>query len=193
MPIEESNYKKEMKLKTSKPLLWIGLVSITMFFAALTSAVVVSKGSSDWLEFEMPVEFLVSTIIILLSSFTYKWAISGAKKDNNQQLKTGIMATLVLGLAFFLSQFLGWNTLVEKGVFFSGIQASGSGSYLYALTGLHLAHLVGGLISLVVVYVKAIKNIYGSNNLLGLQLSSTYWHFLDGLWIYLFIFLTFIK
>ena len=107
-------------------------------------------------------------------------------------LKNGVFITLLLGIGFAVLQFVGWNQLTSQGVFFAGSASTAAGSYLYVLTGLHLAHMLGGLISLVVVYVKSVRSAYNSDNLLGLQLSSTYWHFLTGLWVYLYIFLNFI-
>jgi cytochrome c oxidase subunit 3 len=189
---EEREVKINMRHKTSMPLLWIGIMSIVMLFAALTSAVVVSKGSRDWVTFSLPSTFLVSTIVILLSSFTYWYAYRSAKKNNLNGLKNGVLLTLILGIFFALLQFISWGQLTGQGIYFAGSSSTVSGSYLYTLSGLHLAHLLGGIISLIVVYVKSRRSLYNSDNLLGLQLSSTYWHFLDGLWVYLYIFLNFI-
>ncbi len=185
--------KAEIRKKTAKPLLWIGMVSITMMFAGLTSAVVVSSGSEAWSGQPIPGYFLYSTVVMLISSFTFVWAIKGAKSDQSSQLKMGLYITALLGLTFGVLQFLAWGEMYEGGVFFTGSESNVAGSYLYILSGLHLAHLIGGLISLAVVVFNANRGMYGSNNLLGLQLSSTYWHFLDGLWIYLFLFLNYIN
>lgn len=184
--------RNEIRQKTALPLLWVGMVSIVMFFAALTSAVIVSKGAGNWKPFELPDTFLFSTVFIVLSSVTYWFAFRSAKNNNKTSLKIGVMLTLILGLLFALFQFISWGNLVDQGIFFTGSESSVSGSYLYAISGLHLAHLFGGLISLLVVYVKSNRGMYNSENLLGLQLSTTYWHFVDVLWVYLFIFLNFI-
>lgn len=189
----QENSREEIRKKTAKPLLWIGLVSITMMFAGLTSAVVVSSGSEAWKGQPVPEYFTFSTIVMLLSSFTFIWAIKGAKQDNFPQLRMGLYVTAILGLIFGIFQYLAWGEMYANGVFMTGAQSNVAGSYLYILSGLHLAHLIGGLISLGVVVFNANRGRYGSNNLLGLQLSSTYWHFLDGLWIYLFIFLNYIN
>jgi cytochrome c oxidase subunit 3 len=108
------------------------------------------------------------------------------------QARMGVLLTLLLGLLFAVFQFVSWDRLVDSGIFFAGSSASISGSYLYALSGLHLAHLAGGIISLIVVYLKLGRGRYDSGNLLGLQMSSVYWHFLGLLWVYLYIFLNFI-
>lgn len=190
--LESRDYKSELRQKTAMPLLWVGMVSIVMLFAALTSAIVVSKSSREWMEFTMPSSFLLSTLIIIASSLTYWWAFRSAKKDDLMNLKNGVFLTLLLGISFAICQFYSWGQLVDKGIYFAGVGSTVSGSYLYAISGIHLAHLAGGLISLIIVYIKSIRRKYNSNNLLGLQVSSTYWHFLGGLWVYLYLFLNFI-
>lgn len=190
--MKTNDTKAEIRQKTAMPLMWIGMMSIVMLFAALTSAVVVSKSSKDWVEFQMPSLFLVSTIVILLSSASYWYAFRSAKRDQLDKLKNGVLITLILGLLFAVLQFMAWNQLIDAGIFFSGPTSNVSGSYLYVISGVHLAHLVGGLVSLAVVFVKSKRQVYNSKNLLGLQVSSTYWHFLDGLWVYLYVFLNFI-
>ena len=189
---EGKDYKAEMMRKTRMPLIWIGIASIVMLFAALTSAVIVSKSSREWMTFELPSSFMISTVVIMLSSLTYWWAYKGAKADKNNQLKNGVWATLILGLTFAALQINGWNHMVDQGIFFAGASSTISGSYIYAISGLHLAHLIGGLVSLGIVYFKASRKRYSANNLLGLQASTTYWHFLDVLWVYLYLFLNFI-
>ena len=192
LTIDNTLSKEEIRKKTRMPLLWVGIASIVMIFASLTSAVIVSKGTKGWVDFQLPITFLISTVVIVLSSFTYWWAYRSAKADKLDTLKTGVLLTMILGLTFAGLQFYSWSQLVDQGIFFAGPSSAVSGSYLYVLSGLHLAHLAGGIISLMVVYSKATRKIYNSNNLLGLQASTTYWHFLDGLWVYLYIFLTII-
>ena len=169
-------------------MLWLGIFSMIMVFGALTSAYLVRKGQSNWGEFLLPPMFYVSTGIILLSSVTMNWALSSVKSGNNKNLTLAVWITLLLGIGFAVCQFLGWGQLVDDQIFFVDKERA-SGSYLYLLTGLHLAHLAGGLIALLVVGSKAAANKYSSDNYLGVKLCSMYWHFLDGLWIYLFLFL----
>lgn len=183
---EESTYTG---IPTSKVLLWIAIVSMIMAFGGLTSAYIVRKAEGNWIDFNLPRTFTLSTIIIIISSFTMQWAISAVRKNNFQQAKTGTLITLGLGLAFVFCQFYSWDILVDNGIFFVG---NPSGSFVYVMSGLHLAHLVGGIIALIVVSVKTILEKYHSENFLGLQLCSTYWHFLDLLWVYLFIFISYI-
>jgi cytochrome c oxidase subunit 3 len=185
--------RQEIKSKAYKPMLMIAIVSMVMLFAGLTSAYIVRQAEGNWLSFELPSAFYTSTGVILLSSLTMNWALASAKKDHKKNIKTAMALTLILGLLFVISQFAGWNHLVKQNVFFAGPSSNASGSFLYALTGLHLAHLFGGLIYVSIVLSRALNEKYSSKNFLGLQLCSIYWHFLDILWIYLFFFLLFIR
>src|ERR1700741_2575198 len=189
-------YKAELKAaqrKASKPLLWIGIVSIVMLFAGLTSAYVVRADNGNWLLFNLPNVFFVSTAIIITSSITLFISLQMAKWNNQKAVVLGLLATFILGLAFTYTQFQGWSELTQKGIVFAGKYANASGSFLYVLTGLHLAHLFGGLISVLVTLINALRRKYNSENTLGLELCSIYWHFLDILWVYLFLFLYYIR
>ncbi len=176
-------------IPTSKVLLWVGMVGMVMLFAGLTSAYLVRKVEGNWVGFQLPRVFTVSTIIIIISSFTIQYALHAIKKNQFGNVKIATMATLGLGLAFVFSQFYAWTVLVANGIFMVG---NPSGSFLYVLTGLHLAHLVGGILALIVVSVKVIMEKYNSQNYLGMQVFSIYWHFLDVLWVYLFLFVAYI-
>lgn len=184
---------KEARKKAAKPLLWIGIVSIVMLFAGLTSAYVVRADNGNWLIFNLPNIFFVSTAVIITSSITLFFALQMAKKSNNKGVVLGVLVTFILGLVFTYTQLQGWNELTSKGIVFAGKYANASGSFLYVLTGLHLAHLFGGLISLFVTFINSVKGKYSAENTLGLELCSIYWHFLDILWVYLFLFLYYIR
>ncbi len=188
--MENINYKDELRRKTSKPLLWIGIVSIVMFFGGLTSAVIVSQGGGGFINIALPKAFLISTIVIVLSSVVYHIGLKATKKGNQSLAKATILGALILGLAFVFTQYLGWQNLVDRGYYLSG--TSQASSYLYLLTILHVLHLVGGIISLIIVLVKTFKQRYTPAKNLGVQVSITYWHFLGGLWIYLYVFLMYI-
>jgi len=189
---ENMNYQSDVRNKTAKPLLWVGLMSIVMFFAGLTSAVVVSKASSTWIHFQLPFTFTISTILIIISSATFQWGVFSIKGDKIGLAKIAFGITLLLGVAFVVSQFYAWKELYLSGIVAAGVDSTPAGSYFYAITALHLLHLLGGLISLIVVLIKSIREKYSSNNYLGAQVSITYWHFLGALWVYLFFFLRFI-
>ena len=189
---ENINYKEELKRKTSKPLIWIGIVSIIMFFGGLTSAVIVSQGGGGFLAIELPFAFTISTIIIVLSSVAFQSGLMAIKKGNYSVAKLSIGLTLILGLLFIVTQYMGWTVLHDNGYYAAGSKSTQESSFLYLLTGLHIVHLIGGLFSLLIVLIKTMKNKYSLENTTGIQVSITYWHFLGALWIYLFLFLRFI-
>jgi cytochrome c oxidase subunit III len=183
----------ELRAKNSRLLLYISIGSMVMVFAGLTSAYIVSKAKTDWLIFDLPYYFWFSTAVILTSSLTMSQAIKKIKADDVPGSAQMVLITLTLGMVFFIFQFMGWNELVNQKIFFAGKDSNMAGSYVYVLTGLHLAHLIGGLIALATVYFRAKAGRYSSANFLGMSLCSTYWHFLDILWIYLFLFLLFAR
>ncbi|HVA97974.1 MAG TPA: cytochrome c oxidase subunit 3 [Bacteroidia bacterium] len=185
--------QKGLKEKTMKALLWLGIVSMIMLFAGLTSGYLVREMSGSWLHFELPALFWLSTAIIITSSATMNWAVMSAKQNDLKKLKLAITITLLLGIGFTFSQFAAWHVLISNNIFFTGVKSNASGSFLYVLTGLHLLHLFGGLICLSVVLTKSFLGRYSAENMLGLKLCAIYWHFLDALWIYLFLFLYFIR
>lgn len=175
---------------SKKLLLWVAIGSMVMLFAGLTSAYIVRKMEGNWKEFNLPLAFYFSTAIIIGSSVTINMALSYARKNKLAQLKQYLFLTFLLGVGFVVSQFAGYSSLVKQGVYLSGY--SPSASFLYVLTGLHIAHLIGGIIALLVVNIRAVMNKYNAQNTLGIDLAATYWHFLDLLWVYLFLFLFFI-
>ena len=137
--------EQEIRLKTikaKKMMLLFSMLSIAMTFAGLTSAYIVSRSRPDWLkDFELPFAFIISTLVIFLSSISI--AISKKNVKNNDVSKTTfwLFVTFILGIIFVISQFLGFNELVSLGYFFTGAQSTVTTSFLYVLTVLHLAHL----------------------------------------------------
>jgi cytochrome c oxidase subunit III len=192
MAVANTFEDKDHKQKVMKPLLWVGMISIVMLFAGLTSAMIVRKSDGVWLQFYIPTMFWVSTVVILLSSATLFMALQSAKKARFGAVKAFLGITLLLGLVFTWSQVQAWAQLTDGQVYFTGSQSNASGSFLYILTLVHLLHLLGGLVALSVVFFKSFKNAYEPKNLLGLQVCSIYWHFLDAIWLYLFLFLSYI-
>jgi len=183
--------KQSIRSRSYKPLLWIAIISMCMIFAGLTSAYLVRMGDPGWMEFELPSIFFISTGVIIISSLTMLFAYKSAAKDNFSGVKIGMLLTLILGSCFIFLQFEAWKQLTEGGVFITGKTSNPSGSFLYAISGAHLVHLAGGIFMLIYVCIKSFREVYHSKNLLGLQLCSVYWHFLDLLWIYLFLFMYF--
>ena len=179
--------------KASKPLLWVGILSIVMLFAGLTSAYVVRADNGNWLIFNLPNAFYLSTAVIVTSSITLFFALQMAKKNNQKGIVIGLLATFGLGLLFTYLQYAGWSEMYSKHIVFGGKSANASGSFLYLITFLHLLHLFAGLISVLVTLKNGIKGKYNAQNTHGLELCSIYWHFLDILWVYLFLFLYYIR
>ena len=186
----------EIRLKTikaKKMMLLFSMLSIAMTFAGLTSAYIVSKARPDWLKnFELPLSFSLSTAIIVLSSITIWIAKKNLKKNNNSKSTNWLLITFVLGVLFIILQFVGFNSLISKGFFFTGAQSTITTSFLYILTVLHLAHLFAGMIVLSVVIYNNHKGKYKKEKL-GFELAVTFWHFLGILWLYLFVFLYFFR
>ena len=190
--LEEKDYKEEIMQKTAKPMLWFGILSIIMVFGSLTSAVIVRKGAGDWWEFSLPNIFYISTGVILLSSVTYSLALQAIKEDKKKQTFLFSLLTFILGVVFITLQIIGWGKLTQEGIFFTGPESNVAGSFFFVLSGLHVAHIVGALLSVLYVTIKSYFGKYSSKNYLGLQISVIFWHFLDALWIYLLIFLMYI-
>jgi cytochrome c oxidase subunit III len=215
VPLSETDKKEKIAL-AKRTLLWFGIVSIVMLFAGLTSAYLVRQGEGKWLQFAMPNLFLISTLIILISSGTMQWAVSSVKKNNIKTMKIALLLTTALGFVFVLFQYLAWKDLISQGIYFVGSIKDVSGpstyiaagnetlndaanignvaaSFLYVITGLHVAHLISGIFALFFVFFKALSGKYSASNYNGVRICATYWHFLDGLWIYLFLFLWYIR
>ena len=178
--------EQPLSMHPKKFALWLFIVSVVMVFAGMTSAYIVRQGEGNWLEFDLPNIFWYTSGIIVLSSISLQWAYSSAKRDSFNNLKIGLLITLVLGIAFLVGQWYSWEALVAEDVYFVG---NPSGSFMYVFTGLHAIHLISGVIFLIIVLISALRNKIHSQNLAQLEMCVTYWHFLGGLWLYLFMFL----
>ncbi len=185
---------KQRTARSYKLLLIFAMISMTMMFAGLTSALVVSKSRPDWLkDFQLPSSFFISLAVIILCSITMHFAKNAIKKDNRSATTYLLWTTLALGLAFVYFQFEGFTQLFENHLYPVGGSGSITISFLYVLVYAHLAHLSGGIISLLIIIYNHFKQKYNSSQFLGIELGAMYWHFLDFLWIYLFLFLYFFK
>lgn len=177
-----------LSMHPKKFALWLFIISIVMIFAAMTSAYIVRQGEGNWLDFDLPGIFWVNTAIIFLSSVTMHLAYKAAKKDNINALKIAMAVTTALGIAFLIGQYQSWSELVAQNVVFSD-PGTPAGSFVYVFTGLHGFHLISGVIFLIIVLISAFRYKVHSRNMVQIEMCATYWHFLDGLWIYLFLFL----
>lgn len=181
------------KRKSAKPMLWISMISMVMFFAGLTSAYVISMKREDWVSFELPNAFYISTILIVLSSISIILSQRFLKQDKRQQSILFLLITLGLGLAFVWQQYVGFNQLKSIGLFFTGPESTVSTSFIIGITFMHVLHILAGIIVLFVVIYNHFKYKYSSKDLLGFELGAIFWHFVDILWIYLFFFFYFIR
>jgi len=180
--------------RSYKLLLWFAMMSMTMMFAGLTSAFVVSKSREDWLkDFHMPIAFFFSTVTIILCSVTFHLAKKAIQKDNRKATTNFLLLTLALGISFVILQFIGFKQVAQSGYYFTGAESNITTTFLYVVTVVHLAHLFGGLISLLIIIYNHFKQKYNASQTLGIELGAMYWHFLDFLWVYLFLFLYFFK
>jgi cytochrome c oxidase subunit III len=186
--VEEA--KTQRSIPPRKFALWIFLTTVFMIFAALSSAYLVRRANGSWMLFELPTMFWINTAIILSSSFSMHWAYLSAKRDKLETMKLAMSLTTVLGIAFLVGQFYAWGDLIDIQVYLRGIDATAvSGSFLYVISGLHWLHVISGVIVLMVSTVSVFRLKVNSKNLLGIEMCATYWHFLDVLWLYLFVFL----
>jgi cytochrome c oxidase subunit 3 len=173
------------KIHPHKFILWVGIGSIIMMFAGLTSAYIVKREQPGWTSYTTPIAFYYSTTILLISSLTIFLAAKSFLERRMIRYRKLVLATAILGLVFMLLQWLGFRHLWETGITFHG---SGAGQFLYIIAGLHAVHVLGGVIALFIVYIRARNTRIRSYNAVPVDVVSTYWHFVDLLWIYLFIF-----
>lgn len=184
---------EEKNNRAKKMMLWFGIVSLIMSFAGWTSAFVVSSTRPDWLkDFQLPNAFIVSTVAIILSSASFFLAKQALKKDKRQLTTLWLFVTLILGCAFILNQFLGFQQIINLGYNFTGPTSNVTMSYIYLIAVVHIAHVIVGLVCLLVVIFNHLRQKYKASQMLGFELASTFWHFIDILWLYLFLFLYFI-
>lgn len=184
--------EREKIARSKKMMLWFGIVSLIMGFAGWTSAYIVSSSREDWLnDLSLPTEFFYSAFVLLISSLSYMMAKKAVKEDRSQQATLYLVATFLLGVLFVSLQVIGFYTFIDMGYYFTGPTSNVTVSFIYIIAIMHIVHLIAGFISLSVVIFNQIKGKYDSQNLLGLELGATFWHFLDLLWIYLVLFFHF--
>ena len=174
---------------------WAGIGGIVMLFTALASAYIVRSASgNDWQPIVMPKVLWLSTAVIVISSVTMEISRRSLKQDKNSSYSSWLMVTVVLGLGFVASQLVAWRQLWRQGVYMASNPHS---SFFYLFTAAHGVHLLGGLLALSYLLLRTRKKrdtIEGELRRIGAaEAASIYWHFMDGLWLTLFLLLFFWK
>jgi cytochrome c oxidase subunit 3 len=181
------------KIHPYKFTLWVAMGSIVMMFAGLTSAYIVKRNQANWQGFDLPVIFTYSTVVILLSSVTIQLALKNFKQRNMTAYRQFIMVTAVLGMAFIAMQWTGFEQLHERGIKLIGQGSNVSGSFLAVIAGLHILHVLGGVVALVIMLRNAFAGKSRNYSPVPVEVATQYWHFVDLLLIYLFAFLHFVS
>ena len=176
------------KIHPQKFALWVGCASIVMMFAGFTSAFVVRRAAGNWLEFDLPNLFFWNTALILLSSVVLHAAFISFKKSKFQQYRGLLVLGSLMAVAFVGMQVLAWNAMDEMGIHLTG---NPSGSFVYVISGIHAAHVLGGICALTIALIHAfsLKDLATPKRIHRFDLTVTYWHFVDLLWLYLIGFL----
>lgn len=180
--------KEPSRIHPHKFTLWVGMGSIIMMFAGLTSAYVVKKNQSNWLEFNLPQVFWYSTFVILLSSLTIHLTVKAFKAREMGRYRLLVTLTAALGVLFLALQLLGFRELQSSNIALIGPKSNSAASFLFVITGLHMLHILGGVIVLLIIFARAYAAKVKNYSSLPIEMAATYWHFVDILWIYLFIF-----
>ena len=179
-------------LYSQKFALWIGLASISMMFAGFLSAYIVRQAAGNWLEFQLPILFTVNTAVIALSSFTIHIALNSFRSNKEFLYKFCLILTCLVGVVFVILQYKGWLQLFELGI---DLKANPSGSFVYVISGVHVAHVLGGIAALTVALVHAFALPFRSipKRVNRLEMTVHYWHFVGVVWVILFLFFTFYR
>ncbi len=180
--------KEPQKIHPHKFAMWVAMGSIVMMFAGMTSAYIVKKNQSSWLQFDLPLIFWYSTAVILASSLTMYLASKAMKAREMSRYRTLITITAGLGLAFLVMQYLGFKDLEARDIALIGPKSNSAASFLFVITVLHMLHVLGGVIALITLFARAFRSSVKNYSVVPVEVVGTYWHFVDVLWIYLFLF-----
>ena len=199
-PAVTEDLKERKRIHPQKFMMWIAIASITMAFAGLTSGYMVREAQGNWRYYSLPSIFWYSTIPIVISSLTIMIAIKAYKKSELSKSRGLLGITLLLGVIFGLMQMEGFYQLYHQlqHIRINGqvlnemstvrVNGNPSESFLFIIAGLHLVHLLGGIIALFIVFFTSFRKTQKPRNSVPLEITATYWHFVDVLWLYLFVF-----
>ena len=182
--------EQKQRIHPLKFALWIALGSIVMMFAGLSSAYIVKRNQANWLTYDIPLIFWYSTATILLSSVTILLARKAFINRQMQQYKIWLGITTGLGILFLFLQYFGFVQLWENGI---TISRNVSFSFLYVIVTMHALHVIGGVVALIIIFIKSFSKKRKTYSAMSIDLVNTYWHFVDFLWIYLLIFLVVVR
>jgi cytochrome c oxidase subunit 3 len=188
--MSEAMTTERKKIHPHKFTLWVGLGSIVMMFAGLTSAYIVKRSQANWVTFDLPSVFWYSTAVMVASSLAVILALRNFRERMMQRYRVMMMISSLLGVLFIVLQVIGFSQLWNKGV---TLQASVSFSFLYVIVGLHAVHVIGGVLALWVMLLRSYSSKVRNYSIVPVELMNTYWHFVDLLWIYLLVFLLMIR
>ncbi len=188
----DNTYNKTRRIHPQLFGLWIGMASITMMFGGFTSAYIVKQAAGNWLNFTLPNYFYVSTLTIVSSSIFLQLSYTYFKKGDESKYKIFLTTTFILGLAFLVSQYLGWDALYNRGI---DLKINVSGSFLFLIMWVHAAHVLGGIACLTTAMIHAfsLKFKPTEKRRHRFELVLHYWHYLGILWTFLFLFILYIK
>ena len=185
--------EQRKKIHPHKFTLWVAIGSILMMFAGLTSAYIVKRNQANWIMLEIPFVFWYSTAVILASSATVQLSLQKLKLREMVAYRRWLAITAALGVLFLVLQIVGFLKFGELDIRLIGAGSNASYSFLLAISGLHGLHVLGGVIALVVIAIRALSTTNRNYSTIPLEIAATYWHFVDILWIYLFIFFNWMK
>lgn len=180
---------QQNKIHPQKLMMWIAIASICMMFGGWTSAFLVRKAQGNWMLFTLPMAFWISTAVVLISSGTMYLSLKAFKERAHNKFKTLFTLTTLLGVVFMLLQLMGFKEMHNAGLNLASTAEGVSGSFIYVISFIHILHMLGGVIAMIIMYAvlhyRKSTKVYSST---GMEILSTYWHFVDILWVYLFIF-----
>ena len=165
--------------------MWMALAAITMLFAAFISAMVVRKGlGGDWVRTGLPRILYLNTAVLVMSSLTLEWSRWALRLREDERFRSRLYLTLALGIAFIAGQLTAWRELAHRGVY---LVTNPSSSFFYLLTGAHALHLCGGIAALAYIVFRARKLAASLKGRTAVDVTALYWHFMDGLWIFILL------
>ena len=186
--VSTASLNTPQKIHPHKFTLWVGLGSMIMMFAGLTSAYIVKKNQSTWLQFDLPLIFWYSTAVIIIRSVTMYLSAKAFSAKKIDQYKIFLTLTFALGVLFLVMQAYGFKELEAKHITMIGPKSNSAASFLFVITLLHMLHVLGGVIALLFILIKAFSKNLSNFSIVPTEIVGTYWHFVDLLWIYLFLF-----